>query len=115
MQSHPLKLDYHYLRFKISPPIKDVLIIRKTITDCLVQSFGSTMASTYMDIFWVNEDGDGRECVIRAHIMYVIILNLTTLLLTPYFGGPILLVTYFFLIFFIPCGSIGMPKQSRPR
>ena len=71
--------DYHYLRFKITPPTKDALMIRKTITDCLVQSFGSTMASMYLDILWVDDspdddddddDDDGKECVIRTHIMY---------------------------------------------
>jgi hypothetical protein len=64
--------DYHYLRFKITPPTKDVLMIRKTITDCLVQSFGSTVASMYLDILWIDDsddDGDGKECVIRTHIM----------------------------------------------
>ena len=63
--------DYHYLRFKITPPTKDVLMIRKTITDCLVQSFGSTVASIYLDILWVDDsdhDGGGKECVIRTHI-----------------------------------------------
>ena len=50
-------------------------MIRKTITDCLVQNFGSTMASTHLDILWVDgsdsDDGliGGKECVIRTHIM----------------------------------------------
>ena len=66
--------DYHYLRFKITPPTKDILMIRKTIADCLVQSFGSTVASIYLDILWIgdsdaSDDGDGKECVIRTHIM----------------------------------------------
>lgn len=67
--------DYHYLRFKITPPTKDVLIIRKTITDCLVQSFGSTVASMYLDILWIDDDSSddgsngGKECVIRTRIM----------------------------------------------
>ncbi|KAF8816896.1 hypothetical protein BYT27DRAFT_7127116 [Phlegmacium glaucopus] len=69
MQYHHLKLEYHYLRFKVTPPTKDVLIIRKTIIDCLQQSFGSTVASTHMDILWVDDDNDGNECVIRTHIM----------------------------------------------
>ena len=71
---HSQSPDYHYLRFKITPPTKDVLLIRKTITDCLVQSFGSTVASMYLDILWIDDsddeiDGDGNECVIRTHIM----------------------------------------------
>jgi hypothetical protein len=67
--------DYHYLRCKITPPTKDVLMIRKTITDCLMQTFGSTVASIFLDILWIDEiddlddDGDGKECVIRTHIM----------------------------------------------
>ena len=49
-------------------------MIRKTIADCLVQSFGSTVASIYLDILWIgdsdaSDDGDGKECVIRTHIM----------------------------------------------
>jgi hypothetical protein len=69
---HTEVMDYYYLRFKITPPTKDVLMIRKTITDCLVQSFGSTVASIYLDILWIDDsdDGDdGKECVIRTHIM----------------------------------------------
>jgi hypothetical protein len=78
MQSHHslvLNLpDYwHYLRFKITPPTKDVLMIRKTITDCLVQTFGTTVGSIHLDILWIDDsaDGvnDGKECVIRSHIM----------------------------------------------
>ena len=68
--------DYYYLRFKIIPPTKDVLMIRKTISDCLVQNFGSTVASIYLDILWIDDsdrdddgDGDGKECVIRTHTM----------------------------------------------
>lgn len=70
--------DYYYLRFKITPPTKDVLMIRKTISDCLVQSFGSTVVSMYLDVLWIDDsdhdddgpgDGDGKECVIRTHTM----------------------------------------------
>ena len=70
MQTYSLTPEYHYLHFKITPPTQDVLMIRKNIVDHLVQNFGSTVASTYMDILWIgDDDSDGTECVLRTHIM----------------------------------------------
>ena len=80
--------DYYYLRFKITPPTKDVLMIRKTISDCLVQSFGSTVVSMYLDVLWIDDsdhdddgpgDGDGKECVIRTHTMWLLSIFLNKL------------------------------------
>ena len=79
--------DYYYLRFKITSPTKDILMIRKTITDCLAQSFGSTVASMYLDILWIDDsdDGDGKECVVRTHIMSAFFLLGSALI--PYISG----------------------------
>ena len=55
----------HYLRVSIKPPTPDVLTIRKSISDALTQTFGQTSAMTYLDIFWINDEGS--SVVIRVH------------------------------------------------
>ncbi|KAK7447089.1 hypothetical protein VKT23_014303 [Stygiomarasmius scandens] len=54
---------HHYLRLSTTPST-DALAIRQTIQKSLADSFGSTMAGTYVDILWVGEDG---QSVIRVN------------------------------------------------
>ncbi|KAF8154231.1 hypothetical protein B0H34DRAFT_82166 [Crassisporium funariophilum] len=65
MQTQPLTLENHYIRFSIRPETKDALTIRRCISDALTQNFGSTYSSTYIDVLWVEDNG--KECVIRVN------------------------------------------------
>ncbi|KAH8831204.1 hypothetical protein DL96DRAFT_1586842 [Flagelloscypha sp. PMI_526] len=53
-----LQSSYHYILFQISPKPTDELALRKSIQDALSESFGQTGASAYVDILWLNEQGD---------------------------------------------------------
>ena len=55
---------YHYIRFRISPPSSDALSIRKAISDALLQTFGLSAESTYVDVLSIAESG--QECVLRV-------------------------------------------------
>ncbi|KAK0194608.1 hypothetical protein F5146DRAFT_926350 [Armillaria mellea] len=56
--------DYHYMRFSVSPKTADALSLRQAIQSALVQTFGITGGSIYLDILWVAEDGN--ETVLRT-------------------------------------------------
>ncbi|KZT00276.1 uncharacterized protein LAESUDRAFT_688338 [Laetiporus sulphureus 93-53] len=59
-------LSYHYIKFSVSPPCTDALLLRKSLQDALDQSFGLVSANTYVDVLWVSEEGS--ETVVRiAH------------------------------------------------
>jgi len=60
---------YHYIRFRISPPSSDALGIRKAISDALLQTFGLSAESTYVDVLSIAESG--QECVLRVRSEYV--------------------------------------------
>ncbi|KAI0742877.1 hypothetical protein C8Q80DRAFT_1109328 [Daedaleopsis nitida] len=57
MPSRRLTPYYHYIRFAVSPPCRDILTIRKTTQDALGQSFGLVSSHTYIDILWLADDG----------------------------------------------------------
>lgn len=54
----------HYIRFSVSPANTGGLIIRKTLQDALLQSFGLTSANVYVDVLWLAEDG--VEVIVRV-------------------------------------------------
>jgi hypothetical protein len=60
----PLPQTHHYIRFSISPPSTDPLLIRRALQDALAQSFGTALSHTYLDVLWVADSG--IECVVRA-------------------------------------------------
>ncbi|KAH9886749.1 hypothetical protein C8Q73DRAFT_657803 [Cubamyces lactineus] len=55
----PQKLpsSHRYIRFAVSPPSTDVLLLRKLIQDALGQSFGLVSSHTYLDILSLSDDG----------------------------------------------------------
>ncbi|PCH43159.1 hypothetical protein WOLCODRAFT_164278 [Wolfiporia cocos MD-104 SS10] len=55
--------SYHYIRLSVSPPCADVLTLRKTMQDALLQTFGLLSANTYIDVLSLAEDGS--EVVVR--------------------------------------------------
>lgn len=64
MPQRTLKSDYHYIKFTVTPPCDDAIILRKAIQVGLSQSFGLTSANIYVDILWAASDG--AEVVIRV-------------------------------------------------
>ncbi|KAJ3762537.1 hypothetical protein EV360DRAFT_35499 [Lentinula raphanica] len=56
--------DHHYLRFEVQPKVTSELSIRQTIHRALLESFGLTGGTIYLDVLWVSEDG--LEMVIRV-------------------------------------------------
>ncbi|KAF9262059.1 hypothetical protein L218DRAFT_960677 [Marasmius fiardii PR-910] len=57
---------YHYLLLSFSPPLppNSELKIRQTIHESLIQSFGVTLGSIYVDILSLKEGGS--EAVVRV-------------------------------------------------
>ncbi|KII83656.1 hypothetical protein PLICRDRAFT_448119 [Plicaturopsis crispa FD-325 SS-3] len=53
---YPMPSRFHYIRFSLSPPCTDPLILRKTIQDAMTQTFG-LLSSTYTDVLWIADDG----------------------------------------------------------
>ena len=81
----PRKLSsaYRYIRFSVSPPSTDALLLRKLIQDALGQSFGLVSSHTYLDILSLSEDG--TTLVIRIGSKYVALrLIQTTRRSTPW-------------------------------
>ncbi|KAH9966383.1 hypothetical protein BGW80DRAFT_1178295 [Lactifluus volemus] len=64
--SQPRRLvqTHHYIRFSISPPSADSLLIRRALQEALAQSFGVALSHTYLDVLWVADSG--TECIVRA-------------------------------------------------
>ena len=60
----PLPQSHHYIRFSISPPSADALLIRRALQEALAQSFGTALSHAYLDVLWVADSG--AECVVRA-------------------------------------------------
>jgi hypothetical protein len=61
----PLPQTYHYIRFSISPPSADPLLLRDALRAALAQSFGIVLSHAYLDVLWVADSG--TECIIRAN------------------------------------------------
>jgi hypothetical protein len=64
MQS-TIDTENHYMRLSITPATKEELTLRKTVTDALMQGFGATSSSTFLDLLWLSDEG--TECVFRVH------------------------------------------------
>ena len=60
----PLPQTQHYIRFSITPPSSDALLVRRALQEALVQSFGAARSHTYLDVLWVADSGS--ECVVRT-------------------------------------------------
>ncbi|KAF5381525.1 hypothetical protein D9757_008129 [Collybiopsis confluens] len=58
-----LNSNYHYLRLSLEPKEQEQLRIRYTIQQALLETFGITAGSIYLDILWVAQDGS--DVVIR--------------------------------------------------
>ncbi|TEB33885.1 hypothetical protein FA13DRAFT_1730155 [Coprinellus micaceus] len=65
MNQNPLKhSSKHYIRLTVRPAA-DALTIRKSLSNTLNETFGTTAASVNIDVLWVEEDGS--EAVVRMH------------------------------------------------
>jgi len=57
--SFALDKEYRYIRFSVQPGVNDPLSLRKLLESAMAQSFGLSRAGTYMDVFWIAQDGSG--------------------------------------------------------
>ncbi|KAI0258733.1 hypothetical protein BC834DRAFT_910040 [Gloeopeniophorella convolvens] len=55
---------HHYIRFALSPPCADALLVRRALQEALAQSFGAALSHTYLDVLWVADTGEA--CVVRT-------------------------------------------------
>ncbi|GBE86952.1 hypothetical protein SCP_1001960 [Sparassis crispa] len=59
-----LSTSYHYIRFTVTPPCADAVILRKALQDSLSQSFGLVSSNTYIDVLSISDNG--TDLVIRV-------------------------------------------------